>query len=170
MHAAREAGLRDAGRGHRSLGLLGTYVAAALEAGDVDVVGLDTKPLQATRAHVVVSILDLDALRCAFDGADVVVHLAAAANIGAGPPERIIDLNAKGSWCVLEAALAAGVRRVVMCSTDSVMGNTVWRDHIWLPERLPVGEDHPLHPADPYGLSKSWPKRRGAPTRDADSR
>lgn len=142
-------------------GLLGSYVATALSADGVEVVGLDTKPPQARHPHIDASILDLEALRRAFDGADAVVHIAAAANIGAGPPERIIDLNAKGSWCVLEAALAAGVRRVVLCSTDSVMGNTVWRDHVWLPERLPVDEDHPLRPADPYGLSKLMAEEAG---------
>lgn len=142
-------------------GLLGSYVAAALAADAIDVVGLDAKPPKANHAHIDASILDLEALRRAFDGADAVIHVAAAANIGAGSPERIIDLNAKGSWCVLEAAMAAGARRVVLCSTDSVMGNTVWRDHIWLPDRLPVDEDHPLRPADPYGLSKLMAEEAG---------
>lgn len=154
-----------------SSGLLGGYVVAALageaevEAG-TEVTGLDARPPpEATAArlvrHVEGSILDLDGLTAAAQGMDAIVHVAAAANIHAGPPERILELNAMGTWRVLEAARLAGVRRVVLCSTDSVMGNTVWQDHLWLPERLPVDEDHPLAPADPYGLSKLMAEQAG---------
>lgn len=141
-------------------GLLGSYVAAAF-AGDCDVMGLDTRRPEAGHAYVEVSILDLDALARAFAGADCVAHIAAAPNIGAAPPQHIIELNTLGTWNVLEAALKAGVRRVLLCSTDSVMGNTVWDDFFWAPKTLPVPESHPLRPADPYGLSKLMAEEAG---------
>jgi len=141
-------------------GLLGGYVADAFESV-ADTVGLDVRPAASGREHVVASILDLDAVITAFRGADSVMHVAAAANITAGSHREIVERNALGTWTVLEAALRAGVRRVVLCSTDSVLGNTVWRDHVWCPQQAPVPEDHPLRPADPYGLSKLMAEEAG---------
>lgn len=141
-------------------GLLGSHVAEAVGA-EAEVLGIDLTPPRAGHRHVEASILDLPALVSAFDGADCVLHVAAAPNIGSAPPQRIVELNALGTWNVLEAALQAGVRRVVLCSTDSVMGNTVWPDFYWCPEALPVAEDHPLRPADPYALSKLMAEEAG---------
>ncbi|MCT8973523.1 NAD-dependent epimerase/dehydratase family protein [Microbaculum marinisediminis] len=143
-------------------GLLGGYVARAVS-DDAEVIGLDARPpaVPGDIAHVTASILDPDALEAAFAGADAVIHIAAAANIGSGTPGQIIDLNVKGSWCVLEAARRANVRRVVLCSSDSVMGNTVWKDHFWCPQALPVNEAHPVRPADPYALSKLLAEEAG---------
>ncbi|MDG4647882.1 NAD(P)-dependent oxidoreductase [Roseibacterium sp. SDUM158017] len=143
-------------------GLLGGYVARAVGA-EAEVTGLDARPPSGDVDwhHVTASILDEEALVAAFTGADAVLHIAAAANIGSATPSRIIDLNTKGSWTVMEAARRACVPRVVLCSTDSVMGNTVWKEHFWCPEALPVDEAHPVRPADPYGLSKLMAEEAG---------
>lgn len=143
-------------------GLLGGYVARAV-APEGQVIGLDMRapPDVGDISHVTASILDQDALEAAFAEADAVLHVAAAANISSGTAGQIIDLNVKGSWTVLEAARRAGVRRVVLCSSDSVMGNTVWKEHFWCPETLPVPETHPVRPADPYGLSKYLAEEAG---------
>ncbi len=143
-------------------GLLGGYVARAV-AEEAEVIGLDARaPAEPGEiAHVTASILDEAALVAAFDGADAVLHIAAAANIGSGTGGHIIDLNVRGSWTVMEAARRAGVRRVVLCSSDSVMGNTVWKEHFWCPEALPVNEAHPVRPADPYALSKYLAEEAG---------
>jgi nucleoside-diphosphate-sugar epimerase len=141
-------------------GLLGACVAEA--AGrDAEVVGLDSRPSAGPWPFIQASILDLNALVVAFRGADCVLHIAAAANIGAGSPQQIIELNVQGSWNVLEAAMCGRVRRVVLCSSDSVMGNTVWPDHFWCPDTLPVPEDHELRPVDPYALSKLLAEEAG---------
>jgi nucleoside-diphosphate-sugar epimerase len=143
-------------------GLLGGYVARAVGA-EAEVVGLDARAPDdpAAWSHVTASILDEEALVPAFAGADAVLHIAAAANIGSGTGGQIIDLNVRGSWTVMEAARRAGVRRVVLCSSDSVMGNTVWKEHFWCPQALPVDERHPVRPADPYGLSKLLAEEAG---------
>lgn len=141
-------------------GLLGSYVASAFSV-DHEILGIDTRQPEARHAHIETSILDLDALVAAFAGADCVAHIAAAPNIGAASPQRIIELNTLGTWNVLEASLQAGVRRVLLCSTDSVMGNTVWPDFFWAPQTLPVPESHRLRPADPYGLSKLMAEEAG---------
>jgi nucleoside-diphosphate-sugar epimerase len=141
-------------------GLLGSYVVQAIEA-EAEVVGLDVRSASHGCEFVTASVLDPESLKSAFVGADCVLHIAAAANIGAGTPHRIVELNAQGSFNVLEAALRAGVRRVVLCSSDSVMGNTVWPEHFWCPDMLPVPEDHELRPTDPYALSKLLAEQAG---------
>lgn len=141
-------------------GLLGRHVVAAL-AADAEVAVLDLRPPAEGVRFFEGSILDPVALAKAFRGADQVVHLAAAANIGAGTAAHIFELNARGTFLVLEAAREAGVQRVVLCSSDSVLGNTVWPKHFFLPECLPVDEDHPVRPADPYGLSKHLAEEAG---------
>lgn len=139
-------------------GLLGGFVMRALrERGETDILGLD----QAPGADLTASVLDLAALRRAFEGADAVLHIAAAANIWSGSHERIVEINAQGSWSVLEAARQSGVRRVALCSSDSVLGNTVWPEFFWSPNMLPVREDHELRPADPYALSKLMAEQAG---------
>lgn len=142
-------------------GLLGQYVVRAVAQGGGEVAGLDLRPAAGCAVFHQASILDPEALETAFAGADCVLHIAAAANIGAGSARDIIALNGQGSCNVLEAALRAGVRRVVLCSSDSVMGNTVWPDHFWCPDSLPVPERHELRPADPYALSKLMAEEAG---------
>ena len=134
-------------------GLLGRYVLDELE-GKYHVLSYDLGPPGHPFAGRIGSILDLRALEAAMEGIDAVIHIAAAANIGAGAPSEIMDCNVRGTWNVLEAAFNADVRRVVLCSSDSVLGNTVFKEYFWLPRSLPVNEKHPVRPADPYGLSK----------------
>jgi nucleoside-diphosphate-sugar epimerase len=85
-----------------------------------------------TRAGVALVAGDLgdgDALRRAMDGVDAVVHGAAMYSIGIAPSLRpaMFAANVTGTESVLEAALAAGVRRVAYVSTVAVFGNTQGR-------------------------------------------
>jgi nucleoside-diphosphate-sugar epimerase len=142
-------------------GMLGQFVVRAVAHGGDHVVGLDLRAAGGCAEFHAGSILDPGALETCFAGADCVLHIAAAANIGAASPQGIIELNVQGSCNVLEAAVRTGVRRVVLCSSDSVMGNTVWPDHFWRPHELPVREDHELRPTDPYALSKLLAEEAG---------
>lgn len=81
----------------------------------------------------------------ALDGVDVVYNIAALYR-QAGLPEatyRVVNAEAVG-WLV-EAAAAAGVRRVVHCSTVGVHGDI---------EAPPANEDAPLRPGDTYQVTK----------------
>ncbi|QLH74899.1 MAG: GDP-mannose 4,6-dehydratase [Methanomassiliicoccales archaeon] len=93
------------------------------------------------------SILDIDAMRRCFEGAEVVYHLAAQAGvrISVKDPMRSHQANATGTLAVLIAARDVGVRRVVSSSSSSVYGNA---------KVLPVNEDMPLRPVSPYAASK----------------
>jgi UDP-glucose 4-epimerase len=79
--------------------------------------------------------------------ADVVFHLAAQSNvIGAlQDVDYSSSTNIVGTAAILQAARAAGVRRVVFTSSREVYGD---------PADLPVSETAPLCPKNAYGMSK----------------
>jgi dihydroflavonol-4-reductase len=69
---------------------------------------------------------DAGALRRGMEGVDAVVHGAAIYEVGIPPLRRpaMYEANVLGTQRVLEAALAAGVRRVAYVSTVAIFGNT----------------------------------------------
>jgi UDP-glucose 4-epimerase len=69
-------------------------------------------------------LLDQDALRRAMDGADLVIHLAANADVrfGLQHPTKDLEQNTLATSNVLEAMRATGVRRIAFASTGSVYG------------------------------------------------
>jgi nucleoside-diphosphate-sugar epimerase len=68
----------------------------------------------------------IDGLEAAMTGADAVIHLAGMYRVGIRPEERpaMLDANVGATERVLDAALAARVRRIVYVSTVNVFGNT----------------------------------------------
>ena len=83
-------------------------------------------------------------VRALVDGAEVLVHAAAALPIQSSRA-AIRSVNVEGTANVLAGALAAGVRRVVLISSTAVYG---------VPERHPIVEDDPLVGVGWYGESK----------------
>lgn len=135
-------------------GLLGRYVVEALRRADYAVTGFDRRQGEADMPWHTGDITDGAAVARAAEGQDAVVHLAAMANIWAADGETIMHVNTMGTWQVLKAAEAVGVKRVVLCSSDSVVGFTVAEGRMLPPLYLPIDRDHPLRPTDPYALSK----------------
>jgi nucleoside-diphosphate-sugar epimerase len=82
-----------------------------------------------------------------------VIHLAAIPNPRTAPPEVTFRTNEQGTFAVLQAAEEAGVRRVVVASSDSVVGFH-YNPPDWQPQYLPIDERHPLCPTEFYSLSK----------------
>lgn len=139
-------------------GLLGRYVVDELR-GHCEVSGLDLVPAAEGVRHVLGSIEDPAAVARACAGVDAVLHIAARPNIWSGHGDQIIQTNAVGTWNVLEQAELAGARRVIVTSSDSVVGYTVFQGRMIPPDYLPVDRDHPLRPTDPYALSKQLCER-----------
>ena len=130
-------------------GRLGRFVVDALMGGCALTV-LDIAPPQQDVAYVEASILDLGAVRAAIAGHDAMIHLAGY-DAGLAPDDKgYIETNIQGAWNVLHAAEEAGLRKVVVASSFSALGLGYDR----MPDYLPVDENHPLRPTDPYGLSK----------------
>lgn len=87
--------------------------------------------------------LDPETLR----GVDSVVHLAAIQSWQDERAPEVMDVNVMGTFHLLRAAVAAGVRRVVFASSGEVYPETA-------PRSMPIDEAHPRLPTNHYGLSK----------------
>jgi nucleoside-diphosphate-sugar epimerase len=108
--------------------------------------GLKTQEIREWGAEVILgSVTDMDVVRQAVEGAEVVHHVAAAFREMDVPERHYYEVNVEGTRNVLQAALDAGVRKVIYCSTCGVHGNV---DH------PPAGEDAPIRPADYYQRTK----------------
>lgn len=98
-------------------------------------------------------VTDYAGLVQAFKGQEAVIHLAAIPNPRTAPPEVTFHVNVQGTFAVLQAAEDAGVRRVLVASSDSAVG-LHYNPPDWVPQYLPIDEQHPMRPIDFYGLSK----------------
>ena len=78
---------------------------------------------------------------------DAVLHFAAFIEAGESMkhPETFFRNNTANALAVLEAMLAAGVKRLVFSSTAALYGN---------PARCPIQEEDALQPTNAYGESK----------------
>lgn len=135
-------------------GLLGGYVVRELSQG-YTLSGLDLNAGDAEITWHVGDINDMALLRRAVAGQDAVIHIAAIPNIWAADSETIMETNVQATYKLMLAAEEAGVSRVVLCSSDSAVGFTVRDGAMIPPAYVPIDEEHPLNPTDPYGLSKA---------------
>jgi len=101
---------------------------------------------------------DIEALRAGLRDIDVVLHLGGIDRSVAADDAATMQVNATGTWNLFEASLQMGVRRVIHCSSSSVLG--LDRSNPKMPPcYLPIDEAHPLRPTDAYGLSKACGER-----------
>ncbi|MBO0349077.1 UDP-glucose 4-epimerase GalE [Phormidium pseudopriestleyi FRX01] len=76
-----------------------------------------------------------------------VMHFSAYAYVGESvtDPAKYYRNNVTGTLTLLEAMLAASVKNFVFSSTCATYG---------IPVKIPLTEDHPQHPINPYGMTK----------------
>ena len=86
-------------------------------------------------------------------GMDAVVHAAAIPDPTHNPPATVFQNNLMATFNVVEAAVRFGVSRLVNISSETVPG-FFFPERPFLPDYVPVDEDHPIRPQDPYALSK----------------
>src|SRR5262249_13268293 len=133
-------------------GRLGRYVVEEV-GGRCRITTLDVVDSPWTLPHLRVDILDLPGLREACAGQDAVVHLAALDGHVAMPAARFLEVNALGTWNVLEAAFEAGVTQAVVASSNSALGLS-HAEGARRPLYVPLDEAHPARPTHAYSLSK----------------
>ena len=96
-----------------------------------------------------VDVRDRSALRKALSGRNIeaVLHFAGLKAVGESVEKPLLyyEHNVGGTVALLEAMAEADVRRFVFSSSATVYGE---------PERLPLTEDHPVRPTNPYGQTK----------------
>ena len=78
---------------------------------------------------------------------DAVMHFAAKISVEESTrlPEQYFSTNVGGAISLLSAMKRAEVKRLVFSSTAAVYGE---------PRAELIGEDHPTHPVNPYGITK----------------
>jgi nucleoside-diphosphate-sugar epimerase len=125
-------------------GFLGLHLARRLVAEGRAVRSLDLEPQPLAEVEARIGdVRDRDAADWLVDDADVLVHAAAALPIR-GSARTLRSINVDGTRAVLEAAVAAGVRRAILVSSAVVYGL----------QPSPTGEDAAPAPMEAYGRSK----------------
>ncbi|MBD2463900.1 UDP-glucose 4-epimerase GalE [Oscillatoria sp. FACHB-1407] len=81
-----------------------------------------------------------------------VMHFAAYAYVGesVATPAKYYRNNVLGTLTLLEAMLEADIKTFVFSSTCATYG---------IPKTVPIPEDHPQHPINPYGATKLMVER-----------
>ncbi len=81
------------------------------------------------------------------EGVEYVVHMAAFCQVGesVASPARYYDNNVAKTLRLLDAARRLGVKGIVFSSSAAVYGD---------PVEVPITEEHPLSPTNPYGETK----------------
>lgn len=111
-------------------GHIGSHVVRACQADGIEPVAFvrATADLRALAGldveRRVGDLLDADSLRSACEGMEVVFHVASPHRNFAPDPETIVRPAVVGTKNVLDAARAAGVRRVVVTSSGAAVGFT----------------------------------------------
>lgn len=131
-----------------SSGRVGRAIFSAL-AGRHDVTGMDRSPFSTT--HIVGDFANEAHLRSAFERADAVIHTAAlhAPHVGMVPDSEFQRINVDGTRMVAEAAMAAGVERLVFTSTTALYGHAVSAGFCTF-----IDEDTPPQPKSIYHRTK----------------
>jgi nucleoside-diphosphate-sugar epimerase len=132
-------------------GFTGGHLARTLTTRGDAVVALVREPARAPalgQAGVTLvrgDVRDRASLERAAEGVEVVYHIAAIYRQAGLSEDEYRAVNAGAVATVIQAARAAGARRVVHCSTVGVHGDV---------EHPPANEDAPLRPGDIYQVTK----------------
>jgi NAD+ dependent glucose-6-phosphate dehydrogenase len=104
--------------------------------------------------QVIADVSVYEQIAPALEGMDAVVHMAGDPSTRASW-ENVRARNIDGTYNVLEAARRAGCKKVVLASTNHVMG-MYDRDQQW-----PVYSHQPVRPDSLYGVSKAFGEALG---------
>ncbi|WP_067650684.1 NAD-dependent epimerase/dehydratase family protein [Nocardia harenae] len=85
---------------------------------------------------------------------DVVVHTAGLPDPVHDPAHIVFGTNTMTTFNVAEAVFRCGVGRLVYTSSETATGFMSAQGGPQLPDYLPVDEEHPIRPHEPYALSK----------------
>ncbi len=134
-------------------GLVGKYVVDELSKSHL-VDNLDIVEFHRNNvAFHSINLLHFESVVGAVKGYDVVVHLAGIPHPLNDPAEKVFRTNTMGTFNLLEACAINGISRFIFLSSESTLGFAFSASRK-LPAYVPIDERHPLHPDDPYGLSK----------------
>jgi UDP-glucose 4-epimerase len=102
--------------------------------------------------HLVGDTRDFGQVVACLAGCDAVVHLAAHRSPLHAPEHQVYVENTAGSYYVLSAAAALGIKKVCLASSINAIGGAFSRVPRY--DYFPLDERHPCYAEDPYSLSK----------------
>lgn len=141
-------------------GLIGSHTVDLLTQTDVGEIVIYDNFVRGTHENLAAALRDprvkifeaggdvtqTDILRAAIDGAEGVFHFAALWLLQCHEfPRTAFDVNVRGTFNVMEACVAANVKRLVYSSSASVYGDAV---------EEPMTEEHPFNNKNFYGATK----------------
>lgn len=135
-------------------------VAALMEAGH-EVRGVDVfppvfeRPEPGEPEYMQADLTDAGDAFAVVRGMDAVVHAAALPEPTRNPPHVVFHNNLMGVFNTIEAAVRFGVSRFVNISSETVPG-FFFPERDFLPDYVPVDEEHPVRPQDPYATAKHF--------------
>ena len=144
-----------------SLGKVGRAASAALLAAGHRVTGVDVARPEFERdepgapRYLQADLTDPGDAFAVVRGHDAVVHAAAIPEPTRNPPHTVFGNNLLSTFNVLEAAVRWGLPRFVNISSETVPG-FFFPERPFLPDYVPVDEEHPVRPQDPYALAKHF--------------
>ena len=142
-------------------GKVGRAAVEALLTAGHDVTGVDLarpvfeRAVEGAARYMMADLTDAGEAFAVIRGADAVVHTAAIPDPTANPAHVVFRTNLMATFNVLEAAVRFGVPRFVNISSETVPG-FFFPERDFLPDYAPVDEQHPIHPQDPYALTKHF--------------
>ena len=133
-------------------GYIGSHTARALRRSGYEVVLYDNLSSGFRRLAQGFELVEGDIgdearLRPVLARVGAVIHFAAHAYVGESVenPRKYFHNNVLGALSLLNSTMDAGIRRFVFSSTCAVYGT---------PEKVPITEQTPREPVNPYGASK----------------
>ena len=133
-------------------GYIGSHTAHVLRARGYDVIIYDNLStghagLAAGFELIIGDIADSTKLRSVLKRIDAVVHFAAHAYVGESVlnPRKYFRNNIVAGLALLDAVIDSKMRKFIFSSTCAVYGT---------PAKVPITEDTPRRPVNPYGASK----------------
>jgi UDP-glucose-4-epimerase GalE len=133
-------------------GYIGSHTARALKSAGHDVIIFDNLStgyefLASGFELIKGDVLDSGGLARVLPRVDAIMHFAAHAYVGESVtnPRKYFRNNVEGGLSLLNAALEAGVKKIIFSSTCAVYGEVA---------KVPIEENIPRQPVNPYGVSK----------------
>lgn len=142
-----------------SRGKVGRAAIAALIGAGHEVRATDVvpptfeRPLEGEPEYIQADVANAGEMFAVVRGMEAVVHAAALPEPTHNPPHVVFQNNLMGVFNTLEAAIRFGVTRFVNVSSETVPG-FFFPERDFLPDYVPVDEEHPIRPQDPYATAK----------------
>jgi UDP-glucose-4-epimerase GalE len=133
-------------------GYIGSHAARALKRRGHEVLVYDNLSTGYARLAtgfelIQADIADVKTLTSALRRVDAVMHFAAHAYVGESVenPRKYFRNNVEAGLALLNTCIDCGVKKLIFSSTCAVYG---------VPEKVPITEDNPRDPVNPYGVTK----------------